>query len=163
MNLKHFIQLLFWSVPVQAIAEAKGLTDIKDAPEVDFKFDYPKHKDKIFFIDKQFEVRINITNNSEQTKTVYSMTAYLTDPKDTTKDLKVLKSKDKDMKVIVKPNKTSFLKYRFTPTIVGEYGLIVLVDYYDLEEVDYKSIGVLDQIKISYSDTLYDAQRFYND
>ncbi|KAJ3323705.1 hypothetical protein HDV06_001435 [Boothiomyces sp. JEL0866] len=133
------------------------LADIKDAPEVELVHDFPKNPFAHFNIDEKGLVRINITNKSDLTKTVFGLTGIYTDKDDAKKV--ITKMTTEKVQIIVKPGKTQFLKYKFMPQPeAGEYGLVVLVDYYDSEEPAYKSVGCIDTIKIVYSDSLFDLQ-----
>jgi hypothetical protein len=86
------------------------------------------------------------------------MSGYYTNPTDSSKDVREI-SADR-VKIIVKPGKTAYLKYKFTPQMqAGEVGFYVLVDYYDQDEPAYKSVGAIKTIKVAYNDSPYDLQR----
>ncbi|KAJ3270056.1 hypothetical protein HDV01_000604 [Terramyces sp. JEL0728] len=146
-------------IPATTLAKLDpfDLADIKDAPEVEFVHDFPKNPFSHFNIDEQGLVRINITNKSDLTKTVFGLTGIYTDKDDVKKV--IAKIPTEKVQIIVKPGKTQFLKYKFMPQAeAGDFGLVVLVDYYDSEEPAYKSVGCIDTIKIVYSDSLFDLQ-----
>ncbi|KAI8902818.1 hypothetical protein BC833DRAFT_644979 [Globomyces pollinis-pini] len=140
-----------------ALLDATAIPDLKDAPDVVFAYDFPRNPDGVFKIEKKTLVRVNMTNNSPLTKTVYGLTGYYTDKDDVLKNqVKILHD---ELNVIVKPGKTVYLKLRFTPIIdSGDFGILLLVDYYDSDEPSYKSVGALRTIKVIYADSMFDLQ-----
>jgi hypothetical protein len=137
----------------------KGIKDLKDDSKVEFAFDFPKNRFPTFAVDEPHLVRINMTNNSPLTKTVFGLTGYYTDPIDSSKNVKQISTNA--VKIIVKQGKTAYLKYKFTPQMqAGEVGFYVIVDYYDSDEPAYKSVGAIKTINLVYTDSAFDFQRY---
>jgi len=135
------------------------VANIKNAEDVSFVHDFPKNPFSQLVIDDKAMVRINMTNNSPLSKTVFGITGYYTDPEDAGKD-PVKISSDK-VQILVKSGKTIHLKYKFIPQAhAGTVGLLVVVDYYDSDEPAYKSVGALQSIQLVYGDSLFDFQRY---
>ena len=139
--------------------QAPKIADLKDAPLVTFSHDFPNQKSgKIMFVDQKQVVRINMTNSSPLTKTVYRISAYFADPDNSTNVLHQLPSER--VQIVVKKMKRAYLKYKFIPVMEPKnVSLVVLVDYYDSDEPAYKSIGVLDTLELKYGDSPFDLQR----
>jgi hypothetical protein len=100
-----------------------------------------------------------MTNASPLTKTVYGLEGIFTDPEDSKKIVHRI-SKER-VQIVVKPGKTAYLKYKFSPRMEpADLGLMIVVDYYDSDEPAYKSVGALQKITVVYGDSPFDIQRF---
>ncbi|KAI8910304.1 hypothetical protein EDD86DRAFT_205053 [Gorgonomyces haynaldii] len=123
---------------------------------VKFVYDFPKNEFKNFYSGQEAVIRINMTNTGINTKTVIGLTGKFT--KHDTPDV-IANISTYPVTKTVKPGKTVALKYKFTPYLeAGQYGLAVLVDFYDLEETGYKQVGAWDAITVSFADSYYDLQ-----
>ena len=155
--MKVWISLL--TIFCFAKLDVPKIADVKDAPLVTFSHDYPLSKmDKIMLVDQKAVVRINMTNSSPLTKTVYRISAHFADATNTSKVLFQLPAER--VQIVVKKMKRAYLKYKFIPVMEPRNAsLVVVVDYYDSDEPSYKSIAVLDTVELKYGDSPFDLQR----
>jgi hypothetical protein len=139
--------------------EPVQIQDLKDAPNVIFKHDFPRSPGGTFKIDEKGIVRINITNESSLKKTVFGVTGYYTHAGDASKDL--VKISTDSIQKVIKSGKTIPIKFKFSPQReAAKVGLLIVVDYYDSDEPAYRSIGVIDTIELVNSDSILDFQRY---
>ena len=103
-------------------------------------------------------ISINMTNNSPLAKTLIAVHGKFTDLNTGKVILNI--SSVKTSKVI-EPHTSFLFKYRFIPQIeAGPLGMLVVADFYDLEETGYKMVAMHEKINVVYNDTYYDFQRY---
>ena len=152
--------LVFLLTSILASLSVDQVKDLRDAPQVTFTHDLPKSQNSKLIIDEKALIRINLTNESPLTKTVFQVSGYFVEVGDASKVIRKI-SVDKTQ-YICKEGKTIHLKYRFSPQLEsGKVGLLVLVEYYDADEEHYKSVGALQVVDLGYADATFDLERFF--
>lgn len=153
MRIVHLLSL------ISALLSPNQVPGLKDAELVSFAHDFPKLAIKdTFVVDQKAIVRINITNQSILTKTVFKLTGSYVDSKNASKVIRTISSEN--VQYVVKSGKTINLKYKFIPQIEADnVALLVTVDFYDLDETSYRSVGALQTIRVVYGDSVFDLQR----
>jgi Translocon-associated protein (TRAP), alpha subunit len=152
------LKLIFLLSSILATLSIDQVKDLRHAPQVTLSHDFPKSKSSRLTIDEKVLLRINFTNTSPLTRTIFQVSGYFVDLDDASKVIQKI-SVDKTQ-YICKQDKTVNLKYRFTPQLEsGKMGLLVLVEYYDSDEEHYKSVGALQHVELGYADATFDLER----
>ncbi|KAJ3133812.1 hypothetical protein HK100_004065 [Physocladia obscura] len=128
---------------------------VRESAELAFETVFPSNKDHKFLSGELTEVVVGLTSKVAYPVSVFAISGYFANPKNSSKPIHELPAQRFNIKLDTKQEAS--LPLRFTPELEAQQlVLVVLIDYFDVEETPRRVIVFEGPIQIIPSDSLFD-------